>query len=174
MYYKTYYDSPVGKLTLYSDKDSIIEIRFPKDGHEFIKASEKTIEKDDLKVFKEIKIWLDKYFNGENPKIDNLPLKFIGSTFQIRVMKELCKIPYGEISTYKDIARRISPTMSAQAIGNVLSYNPLCIVVPCHRVIGANNNLVGFGAGLDTKKWLLKHEGVDISKLITPKKGNAL
>ena len=64
--------------------------------------------------------------------------------------------------------------MSAQAVGNAVGRNPLAIIVPCHRVIGANNNLVGFGGGLDVKKYLLNHEGVDISKLKTPTKGNAL
>ena len=174
MFYRTYYNSPIGTLTLYSDEENLIEVRFPKDRHEALKSDEETIEKDDLLIFKNTKQWLDRYFKGEKPDLNELPLKFIGSDFRKKVWEHLCEIPYGEVVTYKDIAKKISPRMSAQAVGSAVGYNPLCIIVPCHRVIGANKNLVGFGGGLETKKWLLKHEGIDISKMITPTKGNAL
>lgn len=174
MIYKAYYDSPIGILTLYSDSENLIEVRFPKDRHASKKAYPNVIINDDLDVFKRTKNWLDKYFAGKNPNLNELPLKFIGSAFRKQVWQLLCEIPYGKVVTYKGIARLISPTMSAQAVGNAVGYNPLCIIVPCHRVIGANNNLVGFGGGLDTKKWLLQHEGIDISKMVTPSRGNAL
>lgn len=174
MFYRTYYNSPIGILTLYSEEENLIEVRFPKDRHEALKSDEETIENDELLVFKNTKKWLDKYFKGENPNIDEISLKFIGSDFRKKVWKHLCEIPYGEVVTYKDIARKISPKMSAQAVGNAVGYNPLCIIVPCHRVIGANKNLVGFGGGLEIKKWLLNHEGIDISRMKTPLKGNAL
>lgn len=174
MFFRTYYDSPIGILTIYSDDKSLIEIRFPKDRHKAIKSNEEAIERDDLLVFERTKDWLDRYFNGEKPDIDELSFNFIGSDFRKKVWSCLCEIPYGKVVTYKDIARKISPTMSSQAVGVAVGYNPLCIIVPCHRVIGVNNNLVGFGGGIETKKWLLQHEGIDISKMITPKKGNAL
>lgn len=174
MFYRTYYESPIGTLTLYSDGNNLIEVRFPKDRHEALKPINETIIKDDLNVFNKTKNWLDRYFEGNKPNLNELPIKFIGSNFRIKVWNELCNIPYGEVVTYKDVASKISSTMSAQAVGVAVGYNPICIIVPCHRVIGAKNNLVGFGAGLNIKKWLLNHEGIDISKMITPTKGNAL
>lgn len=174
MFYRTYYSSPIGTLTLFSDGENLIEVRFPKDRHFPVKAIEETIIDDNLEIFNKTRNWLDRYFNGEKPNLNELQIKFVGSDFRKKVWEELCNIPYGEVVTYKDIARKISPTMSAQAVGVAVGYNPICIIVPCHRVIGVKNNLVGFGGGLDTKKWLLKHEGIDISKMITPTKGNAL
>lgn len=174
MLYITYYNSPIGELTLLSDGNSLLEIRLYKSKHPSIASDLKPILCDELNIFKLSKLWLDKYFNREMPDIKDLPLKFIGSEFQQKVMTLLCEIPYGTVTTYKDIARKINPKMSAQAVGNAVGRNPLAIIVPCHRVIGANNNLVGFGGGLDVKKNLLNHEGVDISKLKTPTKGNAL
>ena len=172
--YKTYYFSPIGELALLSDGNSLIEIRLYKSRYPSIAGNLKTVECDDLNIFKTTRIWLDKYFNNENPDLKDVPLKFIGSEFQKKVMSLLCEIPYGTVTTYKDIARKINPKMSAQAVGNAIGRNQLAIIVPCHRVIGANNNLVGFGGGLDVKKYLLNHEGVDVSKLKTPTKGNAL
>ncbi|MCH5180766.1 MAG: methylated-DNA--[protein]-cysteine S-methyltransferase [Erysipelotrichales bacterium] len=174
MLYKTRYESPIGELTLLSDGNSLIEIRLYKSRYPSIASNLKTVECDDLNVFKLTKTWLDKYFSCEIPDIKDLPLKFIGSEFQQKVMSLLCEIPYGTVTTYKDIARKINPKMSAQAVGNAVGRNPLAIIVPCHRVIGVNNNLVGFGGGLEVKKYLLNHEGVDVSKLKTPTKGNAL
>ena len=174
MYYKTSYISPIGKLTLYAEDDFLIEVRFPRDRHEAVLKNEIILENDNLEIFIKTKKWLDEYFKGCNPDISLLSIKFIGSDFKKEVWKHLCEIPYGEVVTYKDIARKISQTMSSQAVGVAVGYNPLCIIVPCHRVIGVNNNLVGFGGGLEIKKYLLKHEGVDIMKLKTPKKGNAL
>lgn len=174
MFYKTYYDSPIGVLILYSDGDNLIEVRLPKNRYNAIKSDEETIVKDNLLIFDQTKNWLDRYFKNQNPSIEELSFNFIGSEFCKKVWKHLCEIPYGEVVTYKDIARKISPKMSSQAVGNAVGRNPICIIVPCHRVIGANNNLVGFGGGLDTKKWLLKHEGVDISQMKTPNKGNSL
>ena len=82
----------------------------------------------------------------------------------------LCTIPYGKVITYGEIAKKISKAMnkdkmSAQAVGNAVAHNPILIIIPCHRVIGANGNLTGYAGGLDIKMRLLKHEGVDISKL---------
>lgn len=174
MYYKTYYESSIGRLTLYALEEELIEIRFPKERHPSKIKEEEVICDNEKEVFVKTRKWLDAYFNGEKPEINLLPYKMIGTSFQKQVWKLLCEIPYGEVVTYKDIALKISPTMSSQAVGVAVGYNPLCILVPCHRVIGTKKNLVGFGGGLDTKKWLLKHEGIDITKYKTPTKGNAL
>ena len=173
LFYITEYNSPIGKLSIFSDGINIVEIRLPKT--RFPMLDEKSaIKMNKLEAFKLVRTWLDSYFAKQNPSPNDLPLKFFGSDFQCKVMTLLREIPYGTVTTYKDIARKISPKMSAQAVGNAVGHNPLCIVVPCHRVIGKNNNLVGFGGGLDAKKFLLSHEGVDLSKFKTPTKGNAL
>ena len=157
--YKTVYESPIGKIFIYSDGFSLIEVRFYKSKYKLIDDNVAII-KDDLEVFDLTKSWLNQYFKGEKPLPTVLPLKFFGSEFQKKVWNILYKIPYGEVLTYKDIARKISLKMFAQAVGNAVSHSPFLIIVPCHRVIGTNHKLIGFSAGLDVKKYLLQLENV--------------
>ena len=91
----------------------------------------------------------------------------------------LCEIPYGEVTTYGEIARRLAKrlgrsSMSAQAIGGAVGHNPISIVIPCHRVVGAGGSLTGYAGGVEKKRWLLAHEGVDVSRLMVPTRGTAL
>ena len=174
MYYQSIYPSAIGNLTLVSDGEYLLEVRFAKERHPSSLNDEQMIIKDDLVVFQQTREWLDSYFEGKRPNIGDLPIRLIGTTFRKQVWSLLMEIPYGTVVTYKDLARKISPTMAAQAVGVAVGYNPIGIIIPCHRVIGANHNLVGFGGGLDTKKWLLQHEGMDMTKMITPTKGTAL
>lgn len=107
--------------------------------------------------------WLDSYFSGEQPSVSDLPLAPSGSEFQLSVWKILCQIPYGEVMTYGEIAQMIASErgikhMSAQAVGGAVGHNPISIIIPCHRVIGANGNLTGYAGGIDKKEWLLTHE----------------
>lgn len=134
---------------------------------------------DKIDVLIKTKKWLDKYFNYEKPKTDELPLAPIGSEFRQRVWKILCEIPYGEVTTYGDIAKRLikdtgKTSISAQAVGNAVGHNPISIIIPCHRVIGANGNLTGYAGGLDKKIQLLKIEKINVDKFFKPKKGTAL
>lgn len=102
---------------------------------------------------------LSEYFAGERREFDT-PVTFIGGTpFQRKVWQELLKIPYGEVRTYKDIAREIGMPKAVRAVGGANNKNPISIIVPCHRVIGSNGALVGYGGGLDKKEYLLKLEG---------------
>ena len=115
-------------------------------------------------IFKNSEDWLKKYFNKENPDIDNVDIKFEGTDFRILVWEILRKIPYGKTTTYKDIADEIVKikdldNMSAQAVGNAVAHNPLLIFIPCHRVVAKNKFLVGFAAGIENKKILLDLEG---------------
>ena len=108
-----------------------------------------------------------------------VPLQFTGSDFQESVWKILQKIPYGSLITYGDIACEIAAKrglarMSAQAVGGAVGRNPLCIIIPCHRVIGANGSLTGYGGGMWRKVRLLEIEKADMSKLTVPTKGTAL
>lgn len=111
--------------------------------------------------------WLDAYFDRTNPSIHDLPLLLQGSEFQQLVWSQLMGIPYGETVTYGAIAKRIAQQrglqrMSAQAVGGAVGRNPIGIIVPCHRVIGSDGSLTGYAGGIDVKRWLLRHEGVNI------------
>ena len=157
MQYKTSYISPLGKITLISDGIYLT--------HLFIKGQKHRIDvsciskKDDLLIFKETKDWLDQYFQKQNP-ITQINLKAEGTPFQKQVWSLLLTIPYGKTMTYKEIAQKISPTMSCQAVGQAVGHNPISIVVPCHRVIAASGKLTGYAGGIEVKRWLLTHEGV--------------
>ncbi len=102
---------------------------------------------------------LEDYFSGKRKAFD-FSYKLIGSDFQKRVWQQLCRIPYGETRTYKDIALAIGKPNASRAVGMANNKNPLGIVVPCHRVIGSNGKLVGYAGGLDIKRKLLRIEGV--------------
>ena len=128
---------------------------------------------DNIEVFQRTKAWLDRYFRGEKPEISELSLAPIGNDFRQNVWKILCEIPYGEVITYGDIAKQIAKKrgllhMSAQAIGGAVGHNPISIIIPCHRVVGANGNLTGYAGGINTKIKLLEHEKVDISRFFIP------
>ncbi len=178
MGYYCQYNSPVGKLTLVSDGEKLIALKGEKHRYyDYFCDSEQ--EKDDLKIFVKTKRWLDKYFNGEKPQISEIEYVVTGSEFRKDVWEILCKIPYGKIVTYKDIAVEIAKKrgiarMSAQAVGNAVGHNPISIIIPCHRVIGTNGNLTGYGGGMKMKVKLLELEKVDMSKLTIPTKGTAI
>ena len=100
---------------------------------------------------------LEEYFNGELQQFD-VPLDPVGSGFQLKVWKELAAIPFGETSSYGKIAKAIRQPKAARAVGMANNQNPIVIIVPCHRIVGANGALTGYGGGLPRKKWLLQHE----------------
>ena len=150
MLYSTSYESPVGELQIASDGDSIFKVSFNQLNHP---------QDDGLAIFKDIKSWLDDYFKGSNPEI-NFKLTPQGSEFRKRVWDILSQIPYGETMTYGEIAKMISPTMAAQAVGGAVGANPIAILIPCHRVIGKNGKLTGYAAGMDKKIELLKIEKI--------------
>jgi methylated-DNA-[protein]-cysteine S-methyltransferase len=136
-------------------------------------------EKNGMLIFKSTKKWLDRYFAGERPAISELPLAPLGSEFRQEIWAILCEIPYGEVTTYGEIARivaaRMNKTrMSGQAVGGAVGHNPIAIIIPCHRVVGSNGSLTGYAGGINKKIKLLEHEGVDMSRLFAPTKGTAL
>ena len=143
------------------------------------KLKEEIQEKDDEIILVKTKKWLDEYFQGEKPQISELDLALIGSDFAKNVWKLLCEIPYGEVTTYGEIAKKVAKimnksTMSAQAVGGAVGHNPISIIIPCHRVVGTNGSLTGYGGGIKNKVELLKLEGNDMSKFFIPKRGTAL
>lgn len=162
IYYKEY-KSPVGKLTLVSDGIYLIGLYIDGQKNFLENINEEMQKNDDLIIFKNIEDWLDRYFGGLKPEIKDLKLKPQGSDFRVMVWHILESIPYGEVITYGDIAKKVAKIMgknkmSSQAIGGAVSHNPISIIIPCHRVIGANNALIGYAGGLNIKKKLLDFE----------------
>lgn len=173
MIYTTYYESLIGKILLASKDGKIIGawINGQKDYLE--KLEEKIKENNNDSALLKSKKWLDRYFNGEKPEISELELAPIGSEFAQNVWKLLCEIPYGETTTYGNIAKKVAQimkkeNMSPQAVGGAVGHNPISIIIPCHRVVGTNGNLTGYAGGIDKKIELLKLEKVDISNLYLP------
>lgn len=150
----TVFPSPLGDLTLTSDGTSLTGLRLP------VQALPPAdyARKDDLPVFRQTVRWLESYFLGNIPDTPLPPLAPSGTFFQQRVWEILFTVPYGKTCTYGDIARAISPTMSAQAVGGAVGRNPISIIIPCHRCVGAGGRLTGYAGGIENKAWLLRHE----------------
>ncbi|MEZ5691122.1 MAG: methylated-DNA--[protein]-cysteine S-methyltransferase [Rickettsiales bacterium] len=157
LYYK-FYDSPVGKLQIISSDRELVAIYprrfFRNDEDNFRENSEHPIL---LKTEKQ----LDEYFLGQRKEFD-LPLDMRGTVFQIKSWRQLQKIPYGGTVSYGQQAKGMGDAKKARAVGMANGRNPLLIVVPCHRVIGKDGSLTGFGGGLDMKKKLLELEQAHI------------
>lgn len=177
MYYSTTYESPIGRLTLACDNDGEKLLGLWMEGQKYHGANilETMISNDDIPLFDTAKKWLDRYFKGEDPSISQLSLNPIGSDFRKKVWSILCEIPYGQLTTYGEIAKKMAgkmgkKTMSSQAVGGAVGHNPISIIIPCHRVVGSSGSLTGFSGGINIKIKLLELEGVDMSKLFVPKK----
>ena len=163
MIYTTYYNSPIGKLLLASKENKLIGLWIEGRKYYLSGIEDEITKNDDEKILIETKKWLDRYFNGEKPCSNELDLAPIGSKFRKNVWDILCKIPYGKVITYNDIAKEIAKKrkinkMSAQAVGGAVGHNPISIIIPCHRVVGTNGSLTGYAGGLDKKEYLLKFE----------------
>jgi methylated-DNA-[protein]-cysteine S-methyltransferase len=180
MYYSTTYRSPIGTLTLACDEKNHLVglwIEGQKYHGETIHKAMKA--KADMPICRMAKEWLDRYFAGENPGISELALAPGGGSFRQDVWGILCEIPYGRVITYGDIAKKTAAkmgksSMSSQAVGGAVGHNPISIIIPCHRVVGANGSLTGYAGGIGIKVKLLELEGVDLSRLFVPQKGTAL
>lgn len=171
------YAAPVGLLTIASDGTSITGLWM--EGQKYYAATlGSNAAEAQLPVFERAVEWLNGYFRGERPE-RGLPLAPKGSEFRKSVWQALCAIPYGEVTTYGDIAKTIAlkmgkETMSAQAVGGAVGHNPISILIPCHRVVGMNGSLTGYAGGIDKKIKLLKMEGIDIGAFSVPARGTAL
>jgi methylated-DNA-[protein]-cysteine S-methyltransferase len=145
----------LGKILLTSDGEALTGLFLP--GQKSMREPHRNGHRDDDR-FKEIDRQLTAYFAGALRTFD-VPLRATGTPFQQLVWNELCNIPFGTTISYGELARRIGRTSAARAVGAANGQNPISIVIPCHRVIGANGTLIGYGGGLDLKEWLLRHEG---------------
>ena len=179
MVYKWFYETPDGfdNLIMNGDGEYLTGLWFSgsRDSSKHID----NCEEKELPIFKETCKWLDIYFSGKMPdftpkyKINNL------TPFREEVIDIMNSIPFGETQTYNDIAKIIAEKrglkkMSAQAVGGAVGWNPICIIVPCHRVVGSNGSLTGYGGGIKNKTALLTLEQNDMGKYFVPQKGSAL
>jgi len=154
--YYTRIDSPIEPLLLSSDGESLTSLSMlaQRHGPFFIDDWKRD---DNARPFAEARNQLAAYFAGELTEFD-LPLNLIGTEFQKTVWQELQNIPYGVTISYRELAERVGNPNSSRAVGAANGRNPISIIVPCHRVIGANGKLTGYGGGMERKEWLLAHE----------------
>ena len=173
MTYIFYYDSPLGKITVASDGKVVMGLCF--EGQKYYDDSIKgETEEKPLAIFDETKMWLDMYFSGKEP--DFTPaISLSGTPFKKTVAKIVLGVPYGKTTTYGDIARIIAKDRgieraSARAVGGAVGHNSISLIVPCHRIVGANGSLTGYAGGIDKKIKLLKLEKADMSNFFVPEK----
>jgi methylated-DNA-[protein]-cysteine S-methyltransferase len=158
--YTDLFASPLGEILLVSDGEALCGLYF--EGQKYVPELPEAEKDPSLPVFKSARAWLERYFAGEKPEVD-LPLCAAGTAFQRAVCDLLKEIPYGATVTYGELAQNIERTrgrrVSARAVGGAVGKNPLSILLPCHRVLGAGGALTGYTGGLDKKSWLLRREG---------------
>lgn len=147
--YYDYYESPFGLIEIITSETAVIGIDFA--------DQKRTVTKDSPVVMKEAIEQLDEYFKGKR-KAFSLKVELRGTDFQKDVWNAMYKIPYGKTASYKEIAKAAGKPKAARAVGGACHRNPVSVVYPCHRVIGSDGSLTGFGGGLDLKEKLLKHE----------------
>ena len=158
-------DTPLGAATAAAEGEALTGFWFI--GQKYYPASAAGWEENpDLPVFTALRSWLARYFAGENPPVD-FQLKPKGTDFQKKVWEILLRIPHGEVTTYGKIAVRLTGRpgaagMSAQAVGGAVGHNPISLVIPCHRVVGATGSLTGYAGGLEKKEALLRLEGYNL------------
>ncbi len=148
--------SPFGELLLISDGDTLTGLYLPEHAGRPAPAPEPGSRQDES-AFRAVRDQLRAYFGGELREFD-IPLRLHGTDFQRLVWNELIRIPFGSTISYQEQAERMGRPRAARPVGAANGRNPISIVVPCHRVIGANGSLTGYGGGLDRKQWLLDHE----------------
>lgn len=177
MQYTSHYRSPIGNILLAADEIGLTGLWFEGQKY-FALYLDKEHEEKEIPIFEKVKKWLDIYFAGKEPDF-TVPLHFTGTDFQNEVWEILCAIPYGRTMTYGEIAKQVAskkglPRMSAQAVGGAVGRNGISILVPCHRVVGANGSLTGYAGGIDKKIKLLQLEKADTRLLFAPEKRRAV
>ena len=157
--YYHYHTTPIGQLLLAGDGEYLTLLGFPESS--MARRHEATWSKD-CKPFREVIFQLDGYFAGELQDFD-LPLAPLGTEFQQTVWNALLEIPYAETWSYGELARHIGRPKASRAVGAANGLNPIPVIIPCHRVIGSNGKLTGFGGGIKTKQFLLNLESEAVS-----------
>jgi O-6-methylguanine DNA methyltransferase len=157
------FDTPVGPMMALASDEALCALEFSKPGRmtrldarlgRFFAPFE--IEDGTNTAIGRTVEWLDRYFAGERP--EDPPLDMRGAAFELKVWAALRQVPFGQTVSYGEIARKLGAPQASRAVGTANGANPIAIIVPCHRVIGSNGKLTGYGGGLDKKKWLIAHE----------------
>jgi methylated-DNA-[protein]-cysteine S-methyltransferase len=148
--YKVYYKSPIGLVEIVSDEDSILELSFVEEA-----------DKDDLEkapqVLESALQQIDEYFQGKR-NVFEVKLNAKGTEFQQKVWQRLIEVPYGKTACYGDIAAAVGNSKASRAVGGANNKNKIAIIIPCHRIVGADGSMTGYAGGLWRKEWLLQHE----------------
>ena len=176
MVYICKYKSPLGDVLLAADEIGLTGLWFEGQNYFADTLPDEHIQQE-TEILTETKKWLDMYFAGEEPKFTP-HLHPAGSEFRQAVWKILLQVPYGQTISYGEIARKMAEMkkishMSAQAVGGAVGHNEIAIIIPCHRVVGANGNLTGYAGGIDKKISLLELEHADMRRLFLPQKVTA-
>lgn len=150
-------DTPIGPLTLVASEAGLHELRFPEDRRPAHQVLERSVDDEEPSVLGEAAAQLVEYFAGERREFE-LRLVPRGTPFQLAAWEALRAIPYASTVSYGEQARRLGDRSKTRAVGAANGRNPIPVIIPCHRVVGADGKLVGFGGGLETKAWLLDHE----------------
>lgn len=161
MEYIHHYNSPLGRIMLAADGQALTGLWFEGQKY-FADKLDRNHEEKNLPVFAKAEQWLAIYFSGKEPDFMP-PLSMKGTSFQKEVWEALLAVPFGQTTTYAEIAKGIAKrrglaSMSAQAVGNAVAHNPMSLIIPCHRVLGSDGSLTGYAGGLEKKKWLLAME----------------
>lgn len=172
MIFTCHYDSPLGGILLAADVVGLTGLWF--DGAKYFADNLPPAHTaQETPILAEAKHWLDVYFAGREPNFTP-PLHPVGSPFRQAVWEMLLQIPYGETTTYGELARQLAaqrglPRMSAQAVGGAVGHNEISLIIPCHRVVGTNGSLTGYAGGIDKKIKLLALERNDMRRFFIPK-----
>lgn len=158
-----FYDAPYGRYVMAAEDGALTGVWL--EGQKHFPSGLPEPSDGEPEIFACTRRWLDAYFAGRQPDVSALPMAPRGSAFARRVWQLLLAIPYGQTVTYGELAKRLAEQrglahMSAQAVGGAVGHNPISVIIPCHRVLGAKNQLTGYAGGLDVKTFLLKLEGV--------------
>ena len=159
MYYRQYYVSPIGRLSLVAGEEVLYGIWLKGQNHFQSGFKEEELADTSNPILEVTKKWLDAYFKGDKPSPSDLPLADRGTVFQQKVWSALRAIPYGQSSSYGQIGKEIS-CQSAQAVGTAVGKNPWLILVPCHRVLPSSGHIGKYAAGEEAKRFLLQLEGI--------------
>lgn len=162
MYLKNDYASPVGQLTLLAKGESLVGLWFSEQKYFFASYSFEEIPTGTNEIINQTCVWLDEYFSGHQPSIEQLRIAPEVTPFRQAVLEVLKEIPYGEVWSYLDIAKKLTDQSNAKnwarAVGGAIGHNPVAILLPCHRVIGKNGKLTGYAGGIQRKQTLLDFE----------------